>query len=287
VTFTATVTPTVLDASNGNVEPTGMVTFKDGSTTLATVSLADSGGTATASYTPTAGQLNSLGDHFITAVYNDDTNFASSQPSASVKVTVLAVTTTAVVSTTNPTGPGQATTFTATVTNFSGIGGLPAGSVEFFDGAKDLGAGTALTPSGTGKATSTFSVVLASLGGHLIRVVYTPTGLFLGSAGSMVQTVAPVTTLVLTSDGSPSAAGQPVTFTATISNASGVGKTPTGTVQFFDGTTLLGSVPLSAASGGRVTLPARLSAGRHTIKAVYTAWGVFQTSSDTLTQIVN
>src|SRR5262249_4088242 len=52
---------------------------------------------------------------------------------------------------------GTAVTFTATVTNSFGNGVTPTGSVEFFDGTQDLGAGSPLSGSGN-TATSTFMI---------------------------------------------------------------------------------------------------------------------------------
>jgi Ca2+-binding RTX toxin-like protein len=71
VTFTATVSP----ATAGAGTPTGCVTFLDGTTTLATVSL--SGGAAM--YTTDALVL---GSHTITAVYSGDGNFTASTSAA-------------------------------------------------------------------------------------------------------------------------------------------------------------------------------------------------------------
>ena len=69
--------------------------------------------------------------------------------------------------------------------------------------------------------------------------------------------------------------GTPVLAKATVSPA-----TATGTVQFFDGTTLLGSLPLT---GGAVyyALPSALSSGAHAIHATYvpTAPGGYLTST--------
>ena len=71
VTFTATVAATSSPAGN----PTGTVTFKDGSTTLGTGSLSTTGGVTTASYTTAALGVGS--GHSITAVYSGDSSFAA------------------------------------------------------------------------------------------------------------------------------------------------------------------------------------------------------------------
>ncbi|WP_026223465.1 choice-of-anchor tandem repeat GloVer-containing protein [Methylosarcina fibrata] len=70
------------------------------------------------------------------------------------------------------------------------------------------------------------------------------------------------TTTSLTSSLNPSTVGQSVTFTATVT-----GNSPTGTVEFFVGSTSLGSRPLRNAVASLST--PRLVAGTHSITAVY------------------
>ena len=95
-------------------------------------------------------------------------------------------TTTGVGSSLNPSTTGQSVTFTATVSDTSG--GVPTGSVEFYDGSTDLGPGSALSGSGN-SATSTLTTSTLTAGSHSISAVYTPTGNFAGSSGSLTQTV--------------------------------------------------------------------------------------------------
>ena len=85
---------------------------------------------------------------------------------------------------------GQPVTFTATVNNTSASGGIPTGSVEFFDGTTDLGAGTPLSGSGT-SAKSTFSAARLPAGTDSISALYTATGGFDGGTGTLGQTVNP------------------------------------------------------------------------------------------------
>ena len=73
------------------------------------------------------------------------------------------------------------------------------------------------------------------------------------------------TTTALTSDINPSTVGQSVTFTATVSAASG---TPTGTVNFKEGVTTLGSGTLNG-SGVATFSTSALAAGSHVITAEY------------------
>jgi Pro-kumamolisin, activation domain/Bacterial Ig-like domain (group 3) len=97
------------------------------------------------------------------------------------------------------------------------------------------------------------------------------------------------TTTAITSSSNPSTLGQPVTFTAKVTQGSGP-VTPTGQVQFYvDGSTLGSPVALSA---GSATSPADsgLTAGAHTITAGYsgdTTAGFTASTSPGLSQEVN
>jgi hypothetical protein len=73
-----------------------------------------------------------------------------------------------------------------------------------------------------------------------------------------------------------------VTFTATITATAGI---PTGSVQFLDGMTLLGSSPLNAQGVATYTTSS-LTAGSHTISAVYEGDANFVGSQSMLTQTV-
>ncbi|MGP8259795.1 MAG: Ig-like domain-containing protein, partial [Acidobacteriaceae bacterium] len=65
----------------------------------------------------------------------------------------------------------------------------------------------------------------------------------------------------------PSSFGQSVTFTFTVAGVSGLA-IPTGTIAFSDGSTLLASPTLNA-SGVATYTTVMLSAGSHTLSAVY------------------
>jgi uncharacterized protein YkwD len=97
------------------------------------------------------------------------------------------ITTTALTASPNPSRVGQAVTLTATVTSGS-VAGVPTGTVEFFDGTTDLGPGSALSGSGT-RATSVLVTSALSAGTHTLKAVYSPTGVFLGSQGTLTQAV--------------------------------------------------------------------------------------------------
>ena len=74
--------------------------------------------------------------------------------------------------------------------------------------------------------------------------------------------------------------GLSLTFTATVSSASGTGETPTGSVEFFIDGTSVGSFGLNSRGSATYTTAA-LSVGSHTITASYAGDGGFLASSST------
>ncbi len=84
-----------------------------------------------------------------------------------------------------------------------------------------------------------------------------------------------VSTTVLTSDINPSTYGQTVTFTATVTGASGI---PTGTVNFLDGVTVLDTGTLSGTGATTFTTTAP-SAGSHSMTAVYSGDSTYASST--------
>src|SRR5262249_6460284 len=85
--------------------------------------------------------------------------------------------------------------------------------------------------------------------------------------------------LSLASSGATAASGQPVTFTVTVSGADG--GTPTGTVTFLDGSTVLGSATLDATASGEqaVFTISTLANGTHSITAAYGGDSAYTASS--------
>ncbi len=87
------------------------------------------------------------------------------------------------------------------------------------------------------------------------------------------------TTTAVSATPNPSSSGQSVTFTATVTSGAG---TPTGTVQFKDGGTNLGSPQALNGSGVATFSTTALTPGMHTITADYSGDVNFLTSSGTL-----
>ena len=116
-------------------------------------------------------------------------SFQVSYKNGNVTLTYVAATATTLGSSLNPSVYGQSVTFTATVSNTSGSGGVPTGSVAFYNGASILGAGTTLSGVGT-SATSTFTISTLAAGTYVISAVYTSVGSALGSTSpNLIQAV--------------------------------------------------------------------------------------------------
>jgi hypothetical protein len=107
-----------------------------------------------------------------------------------------------------------------------------------------------------------------------------------GAVGVLINSSLTTTATALTSSLNPSPFGQAVTFTATVTVQPGFDKkdTPTGTVSFSDGTTNIGSSPVST---GVATFPiSTLMVGTHSITATYSGDTNFATSTSPAVQQV-
>ena len=232
VTFTATIAA----VAPGAGVPTGTASFYDGTSLLATVGLDNSGSAA-----DTVSGL-SVGSHAISAVYNGDANFATSTTATTEVVVNPATTGVTVVSSDLARTFGQSVTFTATVTPVAPGAGAPTGTLTFYSGATPIG--TADLAGGPDAASITLSGLDA--GPHSITAVYSGDPDFVTSTSAAIgEVISPAaTTTRLTTSGLPTVYGQPETLVATVAVvAPGVG-TPTGSVNFFAGTTSVGSAPL-------------------------------------------
>jgi len=156
-------------------------------------------------------------------------------------------------------------TLSSTVTSGAGV---PTGTVTFRDGATALGTVTLVNGSAS-LITSTLAV-----GTHPLTATYNGSAAFTASTSPTVtHTVVnnnntPATTTSLTASASTIRSANFITFTATVSPVPPAVGTPTGTVSFFDGTTLIATVPMS--SGQATLITRRLqTVGSHSITAVY------------------
>jgi hypothetical protein len=268
VTFTATVS-----AASGT--PGGSVVFMDGSTVLGSAML-DASGMATL----TVSSL-SVGDHSITASYGGDANDLASDSAALMHHVDLSHTATTLSSSMSSATYGQPVTFTAVVSIADAGAGTLSGMVTFMDGSTVLG--SAALDSG-GMASLTISSL--AVGGHSITASYGGDASFAASSSNAVNVsvdLIPTTTMLVSSMAS-SFFGQSVTFTATVTAASGA--MPGGSVLFMDGASVLGSATLDAFGMATLTVSS-LAVGSHSITATYGGSSTDGASTGSLTQVVN
>ena len=256
VTLTATVAPTTA---------TGTVVFLEGQNVLGTAQVGSGTGVATLAITTLQ-----AGRHTITAEYLGDNNLGAS---TSTPVTIVVSQKTGpsgepyLIVTPNDTSRiyGQANpAFTYTVSGALLNGDTPATAVT--------GVPIYSTPASLGSPAGTYPVSIAGGLSSLNYLIEFQDGTF---------TVTPTSlTVALASSPNPVTYGSVVLFTATLPIDA------TGTVTFYDGTTVLGT---GSISGGVATqLTNSLTAGTHSITAQYGGDINYNAADSTaLSQVVN
>jgi len=274
VTFTATVMPT----SNLNGTPTGSVTFSYGNITLGTSTLNSSGvATFTLSTLPVSPDT-------IVATYTGAPLFDSSVSASIVEPVAAATTSTTLVPSLTTAALGEWVDLTALVNSVAPGGGLPTtGTVVFTEGSTVLGSNTLNAEGATLIAVSTLPS-----GSDSIVATYEGTTDYAASASSAkTVTITPAiatTTTTLAASSNPITVGQVVAFIATVTAGSG---SPTGTVTFMDGSTLIGTVTLNSTTHQAVAFTLSLPVGPNNITATYNGTSGFATSSASVNETVN
>jgi hypothetical protein len=159
--------------------------------------------------------------------------------------------------------------------------------VTFRDGSKVLGTGTVVVIQNRLAQATLILAGPLDAGTHTLFAIYNGDSDLNVSPLSQARTltVSPAhTSTKLTSSLNPAFAGQPILLTAVVSSPDG---TPGGSVTFFNGSTVLKrGVALKDGMATLVVTNLPASATPYTLKAVYSASGNFDTSSDTVNQIV-
>ncbi|UWZ86828.1 Ig-like domain repeat protein [Occallatibacter riparius] len=241
----------------------GTVAFFDGTTSLGSADVNSSG---TASLTVA---FSAAGVHALEARYSGNAYFSPSASAQFDENVIRNPTTVAVQAAPSPGTAFAKITFTAAVKS-STSSTPPSGNVIFTVNGSRLG--SASLQAGT----ATIDSSSLAAGTYLVTVVFGGSAAFDSSTSPhFTEVVNPrASTTAVTSSGSPSVLSTAVTFTATVS--SGTGPSPSGTVQFYDGSSTLG-LPIPLSSAAVATYATRtLALGTHSISAVY--------SGDTNTQ---
>ncbi len=243
ITFTATVTA----VAPGTGIPAGTVNFYDdingtSNPTLLYSTAVSSNGTA---LFPTSGL--SAGPHDIYAVYGGNNDFGLSA-SNHIAQSVLLGTQTNLSSTENPANVGDTVTFIAMVKSQLSTGAMPTGTVSFFDETTNSYLAAGVAPNGAGQYLVSSSTL--GFGAHEIQAIFTPSGnVFAGStSATLTENIRSGTAIALsTTSPNPSAVGQAITLTATVTAVPSANGAPTtGSVTFFSGPSPIGAAAVGA-----------------------------------------
>jgi hypothetical protein len=235
--------PVLLHATVSPAGATGLVFFRQGSTVLGSATL--SGGAATLSVSTLP-----VGTYMVVADYEGDSNYAGSQ-SGPAAITI-----------TKKTGAGGGAALMVTANNATRSFGQPnpafssttTGTLVAGDTFASAISGVPVfsTPATTASPAGTYPITISGLtSANYVLALVSGTLTVTKLSGSVHLDASP----------NPAMQGDQVTLTAT------VGGGETGTVTFYDGTTVLGTATIS---GGVATLViSALGPGTHSITAVY------------------
>ena len=208
------------------------------------------------------------GTHSLVAAYSGDNSFtASTSPANSFTITTAPTTTTASSGGVTSVTVGQLITLTAAITTGSNGAG-PTGTVTFMAAGKTIGTGTvtgaAATSSAAASGTASASVTFTAGGAQTITAVYSGDGNYAGSTSAAITVTVTggtqATTTVVTPSATSIASGGSVTFTAKVTGTNNNAPGPTGTLQFMNGTTALGTAATCMPTAGTASTPGTCTA---------------------------
>lgn len=293
LTLTTTVTST-----GGSGIPTGTVTFTSTQKGTLGTAVLNSSGVATF----TTNQL-PAGTYTTTSVYGGDATYTGS---TSGVATITVVGEVSVITATVASGAvvGGNASIAVSVTSGSGVG-TPSGTVTASpQGTKNTATATATLTGSNGTATGTILLPVFEAGQFTLLISCSdPDPSFTCNSPIAVQVIVGKgsTTTSITSSPAAPAAGAAYTLTATVAgtapataasatafhgnsakrsvaNATTAASTPTGNVQFMDGTTYLATAALTA---GVATYTGTATTSTHNFNAMYSGDQNYGTSSST------
>ncbi len=269
LTMTAHIAPTY-----GARTASGLVIFTDNGHALNPVELDDNGNATFVE------QGAAVGNHDVQAQLVGSGFFATSTGTA--QAAVVAPTTTTLAAISPIIGANQPVTLTAAISAPFGSASLTGLLVSFFDGATLLG----LAPvDASGRAMFT-TTGLTAPGVRSIRAAFAGSDFFTTSTSDARALIiaASTTTTLAVQPGDMASGGQPLTLTATVTAQAG-STMPTGSVSFYDGTTLLGTDEFDGTDRASITTtPAAL--GVHALRAVFAGSPFALTSTSTSVPLV-
>jgi hypothetical protein len=284
VVVPATLTPTAgssllvtanITASNpATASPTGTVTLMLDGASQGTATVT-SGSPSTASVTI---PLITAGPHTLTAAYSGDNSYAGST-SAPVAITATKGATVTTITATPPIlAAGAPETLAATIAPAAAVTGTVytiAGTVSFYDNGATL-LGTAAIVSNVATLSG---ISLANNVSHSITAIYSGDPNWLASTSTALALAATTQpdSVVLSSNLSALSPGQALVLTVTVTPTStpalGAEQNPTGSVVFYNGTTIIGTAALVGAPVGDSSIATltseTLPGGQDVIYAAY------------------
>ncbi len=236
----------ILTATVSGYVPTGSATFMDAATVLGT-------SVVTAGQAALSTTFTTTGAHNLSVSYSGNANNVASNSVVTGQTVAASASSTTLSVAPISSAVGRAVNVTATV-----LGYAPTGIVTFKEGTTVLGTSTVSAgqaPLGITFNTSGLHNLTAIYGGDTNNVA--------SSSVAVAYTVNPSpTSTTLSTSANTSGAGQSITLTTSVAGVS-----PTGTVTFMEGTTVLGATTIV---GGKATLKYTFStAGTHSLTVSY------------------
>ena len=270
-TLTSTVNPSLLGApltftaqvTGQGANPTGSVTFEDGTITLGQATLSAAG---VATLTTSALQP---GQHSIAAIYSGDANDLTST-SAALPQLIEQRSAVVITSGNNPALTADPVNLLVNVTN-AGVG-IPTGTILLKDGSNTVGTAT-LAANGT----ATFTTASMAAGTHSLVATYSGDTENTNSTSLAYSEIIQLrsSTTSLSTSLATATSGQTVTLIAVVEAVGPAA--PTGAVIFTSGGTTLGAANLNAS--GVATLNLTPGIGTLNAVAVYQGDSLYATST--------
>jgi len=229
-----TLSVAVSDSSGSPTTPSGTISLSDGNVggTFGT-SCTLSSGSCTSTYTPSA---NSPGTVTITATYGGDSSHSTSSGTASLSITLLHGTATAITSNSTTVNTGAQVRLSVSVSDSSGHPTTPSGTASFADG----NAGGTFNPASctlsSGSCTSTYTPSANSPGTVTITATYGGDSSHSTSLGStsLIVTSLDNTSTSITSNPTAIGSSGSAALTISVSDLSHTTATPTGGLSIND-----------------------------------------------------
>jgi sugar lactone lactonase YvrE len=270
LTYPGATNVTVCVAGATQATPTGGVQIDDGATVLTTLTL---GGNGCAYWYISPGL--STGPHSISAVYTGDKN----NPAGASAPTVLTVNPIPVnmsVSCWNSSFP-YGGNYQCTVNVSSNAGSAQGGITYSYDGGTPV-------PVALSSGNAQFTITKPVVGSQSVVIGYARQNNY--AAATPVTENFTVTPAPVTVSLSPSTyyttVGSSVTFSVAVASSSAGPPNATGGVTFYDGSTLLATVPVSS-TGTASYATSSLTVGKHAITATYANGANYSSGSSSAT----